>query len=79
MEVRGSSCFWGFDQEHTQGGPYAFVADAYFPTDSMRGNLQVGTGRTLNIGVKLREGFIFPPPGSWRPEFVADGDLFLRS
>ena len=58
------------------GGPYAFVADAYLPTDSMRGELAESWywEDPLTLVVKLREGIIFPAKTGIMEarEFVAD-------
>ena len=62
------------------GGPYAFVADAYLPTDSMRGELAESWywEDPLTLVVKLREGVIFPAkPGIMEArEFVADDVIY---
>lgn len=62
------------------GGPYAFIADAYLPTASMRGELAESWEweDPLTLVITLRKGMMFPAkPGVMKArELVADDVLF---
>ncbi len=62
------------------GGPYAFIADAYLPTASLRGELAESWEweGPLTLVIKLRKGIMFPAkPGVMEArELVAEDVLF---
>ncbi len=62
------------------GGAYAFIADAYLPTDSMRGELAESWHweDPLTLVIKLRKGMMFPDkPGVMAArELVADDVVY---
>ena len=62
------------------GGPYAFIADAYLPTDSMRGELAESWHweDPLTLVIKLRKGLMFPAKAGVMEarELVADDVLY---
>lgn len=63
------------------GGPYAFVADAWLPSDAIRGELAESwtwKDKPLTLEVKLRQGIKFPAkPGVMAErELVADDVIF---
>ena len=62
------------------GGPYAFIADAYLPTESMRGELAEHWywEDPLTLVIKLRQGVMFPTkPGVMEArELIADDVVY---
>ena len=62
------------------GGPYAFIADAYLPTESMRGELAEHWywEDRLTLVIKLRQGVMFPTkPGVMEArELIADDVVY---
>ena len=81
IAVRASKLVCGGPyKKKRNGGPYSFVADAYLPTDSMRGELAESWywEDPLTLVIKLREGIIFPEKEGIMEarEFVADDVVY---
>ena len=61
-----------------KGGEYPFIADAYLPTDSMRGELAESWGweNDLTLVIKLRQNFMFTAkPGVMKARHLVADDI----